>query len=257
MASKNNESIPEYEIATVSEFVARIEQIKQKQIAKKNKSDVLFRGQPCDKSLLPKIGRVKAKGDLAEIEQLMLKDFDRASLPFREFEPKDEWDLLALAQHHGMATRLLDWTRSATAALWFAVRDAPKKKNGEKGLDNGVVWVLCAEVKDFELDVRKSKPFDNELRTLIFWPKAITRRIAAQDGIFTIHKLIDGKRFIALNKNKLYVPKLVRIIIPPDKFASIRQELNMLNANAALFFPDLDGLSSYLTWRYTKLEDEI
>lgn len=179
MASKPKLPIPEYEIASVSQFVARIEEIKKQQIAHGNKSDLLFRGQPCDKPLLPKFGRVKAKGKRQKIELLLLNKFARASLPFREFEPKDEWDLLALAQHHGMATRLLDWTRSAPAALWFAVRNPPEKKDDGKGLENGVVWVLCAEVGDFGPDTEQGSPLDNKSRTLVFRPKAITRRIVA------------------------------------------------------------------------------
>lgn len=253
---KRSSAIPEYTIENVSEYVALIADIKRKQIERGKKSDLLFRGQPCDKPLLPKLGRVKVKGVLPKIERLLLDKFERASLPFREFEPKDEWDLLALAQHHLAATRLLDWTRSAPAALWFAVRNPPKQKDNGGGLENGVVWVLCPLVKDFRVETKRDGPFDNKSRTLIFRPKAISRRIVAQSGVFTVHKLIDGKRFIPLEENSRYKSKLVKIIIPPSAFPSLRRDLDMLNANAALLFPDLDGLGSYLTWRYTKLKDE-
>jgi hypothetical protein len=243
-------------IATVSQFAARVAAIKKEQESQGNKSDLLFRGQPCDKPLLPKLGRAKVRGRLPNIERLFLSKFARASLPFREFEPKDNWDLIALAQHHGLPTRLLDWTSSASAALWFAVRNPAQNTEDGKGLENGVVWVLCAVTEDFRLDTERNDPFDNRLRTLIFRPKAISRRIVAQSGVFTVHKIVDGVKFVPLERNARYKDKLVKLVIPPTRFASIRKELNMFNTNAALLFPDLDGLCSHLTWRYTRFSDE-
>jgi len=244
-------------VSTVPQFVARIAEIKKQQVEQDNENDLLFRGQPCDKPLLPKLGRVPPKGPRGKIERLLLDKFERESLPFREFEPKDEWDLLALAQHHGLPTRLLDWTHSAIAALWFAVRNPSEKTDDGKGLETGVVWVLCAELEDFQLETTNTSPLDNKLRTLIFRPKAISRRIVAQSAVFTVHKLIEGtSNFVALNKNAKYKKKLMKLIIPPEAFPSIRKDLNMFSANAALLFPDLDGLCSHLSWRYTKLRDE-
>ena len=93
-------------IKTVTQFVARIAEIKKKQMEQGREDDLLFRGQPCDKPLLPRLGRVRPRGELQKIEGLILNKFRRASPPLREFEPEDEWDLLALAQHHGLPTRL-------------------------------------------------------------------------------------------------------------------------------------------------------
>jgi hypothetical protein len=67
------------EITTVAEFVARVAEIKKEQVARGNKSDLFFRGQPCDKPLLPKLGRIVPKGKLPNIEKLLLKSFDDAS----------------------------------------------------------------------------------------------------------------------------------------------------------------------------------
>jgi hypothetical protein len=82
----------------------------------------LFRGQEQDWELIPKIGRVGFRniGD-ENAEQKMLDDFKRLSMPHLLRVPKNDWDWLALAQHHGMATRLLDWTTNPLVALWFAV----------------------------------------------------------------------------------------------------------------------------------------
>lgn len=115
--------------------------------------------------------------------------------------------------------------------------------------------MLCADTEDFRLDMKREGPFDNKSRTKNFRPKAISSSIFAQSTVFTVHKLIDDN-FIPLEKNKRYKKKLVKLTLPPSAFSGIRQELNMHSANAALLFPDLDGLCAYLSWRYTKLNDE-
>src|SRR4029077_18713679 len=96
----------------------------------------LFRGQRQDKPLLPKIGRGTLKPDFLKLEQELLDDFKKRNTPYIESSRHDPWDLLAVAQHHGLSTRLLDWSASPLAALWFAVRHDPE--DGE----DGVVWIL-------------------------------------------------------------------------------------------------------------------
>lgn len=244
-------------INTVSEYVSILETIKSQQEKIGNKADLLFRGQSCDKPLLPKLGRLKTKGPVAKIEQLIFDEFKRTSLPVREFQPENDWDCLALAQHHGLPTRLLDWTYNALAALWFTVKSPPEKRAGGTKSEAGVVWVLCALTEDFRQDTIDQSPLDNSSRTLVFRPKAVTRRIVAQSGVFTVHKLINEERFIPLEKNKLYKEKLIKLRIPPTAFPIMRKELHRLGANAALLQPDLDGLCSHLQWRYTSLADEV
>ena len=246
----------EKSIGTVSQFVSAVFEIKEQQEANGNKSDLLFRGQPCDEPLTPRLGREKVRGKLPTIERLMLDKFNRESIPLREFEPKDDWDRLALAQHHGLSTRLLDRTRSATAALWFAVRYPAKKNESDSKPARGVVWVLCPTVEDYHQATDRTGPFDNKARTLIYRPKAIARRIVVQSGVFTVHKIIKGRRFVPLEENPRYADKLVKLVIPPSRFSRIRNELNMLNTNAAVLFPDLDGLCAHLAWRYTRFQDE-
>jgi len=234
---------------TVISFVSFIEETKEAEIALGNKADFLFRGQSTDEPLVPRLARLKPKGsDLNKLERLMLDDFERHSLPFREYEMIDQWDLLALAQHHGLPTRLLDWTYSALAALWFCVKRSPKKD--QKGvLQDGVVWLFKTSVVDFIEFPTKETPFSNQ-KTRIFRPRVVARRIQAQSGVFTCHKRMTDGRFIPLNKNKSYKQKLVKVNIPAASFRNIKEQLEACGVHRLILFPDLDGLAGYLEGRY-------
>lgn len=214
--------------------------------------DVLFRGQQVDKPLLPKIARMELKTKIRYAESKMLREFKRRVLPLLDVHPESNWDWLAIAQHHGMPTRLLDWTLNPLAALWFAVNRTPVKEGGR--LQPGVVWILVPKPTDYA--VLFTNPFKID-RTKIFRPKHIAERLVTQAGWFTIHKFMKTQnRFIPLEKNAAYSKKLKKLRIPPDSFSDMRFELDRFNVNAATLFPDVDGLCAYIQWINSYLDDE-
>lgn len=237
-------------IKTLSSYIIRIETLKREHENTGDNSELLFRGQRTDQKLLPKLARLKLNGEIKKIEELMLDEFKRASLPLAEFEPQSNWDWLALAQHHGLPTRLLDWTYSALIALWFTVQKAPKDNK------DGVVWVLKSEVSDF----RNTKKFDDPLEnkaTKIFRSRVVSKRISAQAGAFTAHRIRKEGDIIQLEANATFRDKLTKLIIPPESFSSIRGSLKMMGVNHSTVFPDIDGLCQHLERRFSKLEDEL
>jgi len=241
-------------ITNVQEFVDLIDKEKENSEKSGNDADFLFRGQRRDLPLLPKLARLELRGEIKNIEKLIIDEFRRTSLPLSEFQPQDDWDLLSLAQHHGLPTRLLDWTYSALAALWFTVKGTPYKSKDEI-VENGVVWLLMPEVEDFRTDIEQYGPLSNKI-TKIFRPKIISKRISSQAGAFTVHKINEDGKVVKFENHAKFRKKLLKIIVPPLNFPRIRHRLNMLGVNSATLFPDIDGLCSHLEWRYTFLDDE-
>jgi hypothetical protein len=201
----------------------------------------LFRGQPEDKPLIPKIGRGTLKDQFLIEEQRLLNDFRIRSSPYLDAAERDQWDLMAIAQHFGMATRLLDWTANPLAALWFAVKD------DAKDVDHGVLWAFPVSNEDIA-DQTKETPFEGR-RTKVFRPRHITKSIVAQSGWFTVHKYMeDKKNFVPFEYNKRYKRQCDKLIVPRANFLNLRHQLDRIGLNHSTMFPDLRGLCDYLNF---------
>lgn len=88
-------------------------------------------------------------------------------------------------------------------------------------------------------------------------PRIITARIKAQWGWFTAHYFdVEIDRFAVLDTEPAYIPRLTKLIIPSDKFALFRFQLDRLGVNSATLFPDLEGLCAHIEWLHTNLADE-
>ena len=150
------------EVSSWKEFVLIIDDQRKRYI---------YRGaKDPDYQLIPKAGRVSGPINLELLkwnERRLFREFKRKALPYVRNRPADDAEWLVLAQHHGMPTRLLDWTESVLVAAYFATEGSVPRECA--------IYVLEVDrLNDLEGD-----PFDIEILSNVVDGRMIRRRPSA------------------------------------------------------------------------------
>ena len=204
---------------------------------------LLFRGQPCGKPLLPKIAREISTMDSTSLEREMLNRLRKQGHKFPEVNSSTDLDLLAIAQHHGMATRLLDWSSNPLVALWFAcVEPSP--------LQSAHLYIYKASEETVLNSEADLDPFSFSV-TKIFQPPHNSARVAAQCGWFSVHPYYAQSGFQGLDEDMIHFLWVYHLEIPAAEKPVILEKLDVLGVNHRSLFPDLDGLCRHITWEHT------
>ena len=195
----------------------------------------IFRGLKRAKShtLIPGAGRGPTKDTrkMLRAERAILHEFKRTAPPFLPFMPRDDWEWLALAQHHGLPTRLLDWTLNPLVAAYFAC-------SGSSEAEDSIIYAFRGRTF---LDLTAfPDPFILTSVALIR-PAHVTARLSAQDGVFTSH---PDPRVPFTH------PKLTSISISRRARHSILREISRNGINIEKLFPGLDGICAKIRFDY-------
>lgn len=148
-------------------------------------------------------------------------------------------DYWALAQHHGLVTPLLDWTRSPYIALFFAFLEAVDQQ-----VEYRSVYALSTSIL-LDNDCANEQP-DGKVRLVS--PSMNNRRLIAQSGLFTY--LPRGKNLFEYIRTKYtdneLMAYLTHIKIPNKERSECLVSLNKMNINYLSLFPDLDGAAKHV-----------
>lgn len=192
----------------------------------------IFRGQKDEKwKLLPKSGRPEFQKNYRKgvDERKAFEAWKRYAYNFLSKVPIDDWDWLALAQHYGFATRLLDWTKNPLNAMFFAISDNYNR--------NAAIFVLDIHQRD--LEIIGNSPFDVK-DFYVYFPKGLSSRIISQRGLFTISEVPD------FPLDDLLDDRLYKIIVDKSALIEIDETLEFYGINKVTIYQDLNSLSEYL-----------
>ncbi len=205
-------------------------------------------------------------GDVEDLERHLLRNFRKYA--HRDAVEQDSlWHWLSVAKHHGLPTRLLDWTHSPFVAMHFSTADI------ERFDADGAIWVvdyvqthkLLPEDLTAELADEGSNMFTVEMLSRVagslevldrmgppnfvgfFEPPSMDERIVNQYALLSF--MSDPKAM--LDRWLEERPGLwKKIVIPAELKWEIRDKLDQANVTERVLFPGLDGLSSWLKRHY-------
>jgi hypothetical protein len=198
------------------------------------------------------------------LERHLIRNFRKYA--HRERPGPTLWDWLSLAQHHGLPTRLLDWTFSPFVAAHFATATSPDHE--------AIVWAVDCEAVNAELpselreslDAEGALVFTTELLAahaptldtlealgerrafaLFFEPPSLDDRIVNQSAVLSA---ISDPRAHMDDWLEAHPHAWHAWRIPPDAKAEIRERLDQGNVTERVLMPGLDGLAAWLRRYY-------
>jgi hypothetical protein len=197
--------------------------------------------------LSPSLARLTHKPNLPILEAVTYYDFVTRAGSLLSTDDTG-WNIIFAMQHHGLPTRLLDWTTTFAVALYFAV---------QKGGKDAAVWVLDPFALNKVAWMSETLPAPTDVETnyveafvvsekvfpanvLAISPIRLGPRVSSQRAAFTVHADLEKPL------ETLYPESVRKIVIPAAEMDEAKQFLRLAGISEYSLFPDLDGLAREL-----------
>jgi hypothetical protein len=271
MRSTNQVTIEIHErdesIRTIHSFIRAVFRLRQKidddKLWYRGHSDICYK-------LRPSIGRSQSYAGKKLIlkrnqEISLLHRFRRRAYPHVE-RAMTAGEAIFLARHHGLPTRLLDWTANALVALYFTCIEYAEGDNRK----DGKIWAMRRRSQEKDLDAFEIAQQKDEEELFRFFANSAedikedklkhairmvhpfynSPRILAQDGAFTIHSnpriSMEDYKGTKFTKDRLDIDGLWCWRVPGERKTGIVRQLSGLGITHRTVYPDLDGIARSL-----------
>jgi len=248
------------------------------------KGDFIYRGlDNASYELIPSFIRHFGYNNTLELK--ILNDFSNYISIYDRIK-RNFWETLALAQHYGLPTRLMDWSFSPFISLYFIIEDSENKNAGALWQLNiqSVFNVLPAQIigtlnklgthyasasfleeyfETFDILQQRELRYLNDFNGpyaqesnqyyLFYEPPSIDERIINQRGLFTLPSrlTLEMEKWLR-SVNSI---KCNKFIIPLNVKNEIRNRLDVIGINERMIYPGLEGISKWLV-RINKMKNE-
>ena len=263
------------EITTLEGLMPLLSQQHYNKMIDRNRSSYLYRGMPDSSYALTTSLRQNCKQQARTIEPSILRNFSKYAAAEEPIIATSVWRQMILGQHHGLPTRLLDWSYSPLIALNFAVTErdlrdmdqhdcvvwrmdmaelhsllpgkyqARRKLNKSTAFTVNMLYDVAPTLRQYDEDM-------GDHAMVVIEPPSIDPRIINQYSFFSVipSGMTDIEDF--LDRNTVHTAKY---IIGRELRWRVRDMLDQLNINERIVYPGLDGLSTWLA-RYYYVKEE-
>lgn len=258
---KDRDDINKYRVQSIPEYLDLV-------MYYRNRGYYSFRGQR-DKNWSLGVGFRFSDGRADDASKYLYHFKKRSlSLPQHDHLPEDdEWRWLFLAQHHGLKTKLLDWSSNPLVALYFAVEGIVSRQPDDVG---GAIWALKvrddfflspndAKNPDYHLD-RNGRPDTKQPKTDWYMvnPPPFSPRIERQSGKFSYHPRVaqnvsDHEGNPERKREIIMICLRSRGTSSTGVNADIRRQLGIMNIHHGAMFPEHSGIAGFVNYELDDL----
>lgn len=236
----------------------------------RNRSYVLYRGVTDAEFPMKTSLQRNCKHKQNVIEASILRNFSKYAASEAPLLNTSIWSQMALGQHHGLPTRLLDWTYSPLIALHFSTSE---DNLADLDAHDAAIWqidirelnqllplsyqALLEKEKAslFTIDMldqlaQSTETYDRDMGSrsmVLLEPPSIDQRIINQYAYFSIIPMEIESIETFLNE---HTQNTIRYLLPKELKWRIRDMLDQMNVNERITHPGLDGLSAWLKRHY-------